>query len=588
MKAVNDKYLVRFYFFVLILLWTATVGTSMWWSLKTAEDHILTTALAQSRMAMAKDVMYRRWVSSKGGFYMPTKVITPNPYLNHIKTRDITTTDGKKFTLINPAYMTRLVYEFSRDETHVRTRLVSQKLLNPINKPVGWEVRALEHIMKGEPEYYEFDISQKDKRFNYMAPFIAEKSCLKCHGFQGYKVGDIRGGVSVSSNISDIVAGERHVQKTTAAGYVTLWAVVIALMTIGYLNLLKMLAQMNENQKELKNMNSQNESILKTAFEGIFGTDNLGRITFVNQSILLNTGYTQDDLIGKSHILLSHHRDEHDNPIDDADCSVMTCIKTMRHQNTVETFHRKNGSTFTADVFIAPVVNEGILTGTVVSYYDITEKMQREQEIKAALSEKSMLLNELNHRVKNNLQIISGILSLQVETASEQDKGSAELLKNAQSRVMSMALLHETLYKSQDLDTADITGYITKLTEYYNSAFGTTAQNLRYVTDVDPIQLSIPRVITCGMLMNEVITNSIKHAFKNTEQPVIHITLKKDGDNAVLTISDNGAGFDIASVEKGDSLGMMLIHSLSEQLYGTLTIENINGTVTRLVFPVDV
>lgn len=588
MKNVNDKRLVTFYFFILIFLWTLTVGISLIWSIKTAESHILTTAMAQSRMAMEKDIMYRRWVSAKGGFYIYTDKITPNPYLSHIKNRDITTIDGKELTLVNPAYMTRLVYEFSQDNTHVHTRLVSNKLLNPVNKPKGWEANALKHILSGQKEYYEFDSSGKEKRFNYMAPFIAEKSCLKCHAFQGYKVGDIRGGVSVSSDITEIVAGERHVQKTTATGYITLWAIVVTLMTIGYLNLLKMLQEMNNNQKELKAMNTQNESILKTAAEGIFGTDTMGRITFVNHSVVLSTGYTSDELIGKSHIILSHTRNSNNIPDNNNDCVIMQSLSTMRHKNSVETFHKKDGSTFICDVFVAPVITDGQLTGTVVSYYDITEKIAREEAIKKALEDKSILLSELNHRVKNNLQIISGILSLQVDTASQKDAESAELIKNAQSRVMSMALLHDCLYRSQDDDKTDITIYINKLTEFYDTTFGSSSQRVKYETDIEPLKINISRIITCGLLINELVTNSIKHAFTNTENPTIKISLKQDGDNAVLTVRDNGKGYDYTSINDSESLGTMLISSLAQQLYGNLSIRCESGTITTIVFPINV
>src|SRR5690606_1619151 len=120
---------------VLIFIWTAAVGWSLIWTINTAKKNTLITALAQSNMALEKDKMFRRWASRHGGVYTFTTTTIPNPYLTHIKDRDINLPDGRTLSLVNPAYMIRQMYEINNDAIPVKTRLVSYKLLNPVNTP---------------------------------------------------------------------------------------------------------------------------------------------------------------------------------------------------------------------------------------------------------------------------------------------------------------------------------------------------------------------------------------------------------------------------------------------------------------------
>ncbi|WP_303851641.1 histidine kinase dimerization/phosphoacceptor domain -containing protein [Seleniivibrio woodruffii] len=584
MKQPNSIRLIQNYFVVLIFMWTAAVGGSLIWTISTAKKNTLITALAQGRMALEKDKMFRRWASKHGGVYTFTSTTIPNPYLSHIKDRDIKLPDGRTLTLINPAYMVRQMYEFNKNANLVRTRLVSDKLLNPVNVPDGWEVEALEKVLKTGKDYYIMEKSSAKYEFKLMAPFFIEKPCLKCHAFQGYKVGDIRGAISVVTNITDIIDGEKDIEKSAYVGHIILYVLILILFRIGYLNIVRMLTRANEREEVLNAAMSRSESILQSASESIFGVDRLGSITFINNALSKTLKYTSEELVGKNHILLTHKRDEQGMPVESPDCIILKAIGTLKPLNCVETFVRKDGTEFFGEMFASPIVLDGKATGAVVSFFDITERIAKDTAIAKALQEKDILLSELHHRVKNNLQIVSGILSLQADTADSSGQSVEDILKNAQSRVMSMALMHDCLYKSEDLSTVDMADYFAKLIDYYSVTFTHTGSMIKFDTDIDKLDLPISSTITCGLLINELVTNSIKHAFAETEFPAIRISLKEDRGNAILTVSDNGKGLDENAKEK-DSLGMMLIHSLTEQLYGKLTFENANGLTTVITFP---
>ncbi|MCD8552365.1 histidine kinase dimerization/phosphoacceptor domain -containing protein [Seleniivibrio sp.] len=585
MKQPNSIRLIQNYFVVLIVVWTAGVGGSLIWTIDTAKNNTLITALAQGRMALEKDKMFRRWASIHGGVYTFTSTTIPNPYLSHIKDRDIHLPDGRTLTLVNPAYMVRQMYEFNKDADNVKTRLVSDKLLNPVNEPEGWEIEALKQVNKTGKEYYEMDKRDAKYEFRMMAPFFIEPPCMKCHSFQGYKVGDIRGAISVVTDISGVIHGEKEIKRSAYVGHIILYILVLILFRLGYLNIVRMLTRLHDRESVLDSAMSRNESILQSASEGIFGVDRLGSVTFINSALSKSLQYTAEEIVGKSHILLTHKRDEQGMPVESSDCIILKAIGTKKPLNSVETFVRKDGTEFFGEMFASPMVVDGHSTGAVVSFFDITDRMAKDTAIKKALQEKDILLSELHHRVKNNLQIVSGILSLQAEAAETSGQSLDDILKNAQSRVMSMALMHDCLYKSEDLSTVDMADYFSKLIDYYAVTFTHTGNMIRFETDIEKIDLPISSTITCGLLINELVTNSIKHAFAETEYPAISISLKNDRGNAVLTVSDNGKGLDENAQEK-DSLGMMLIHSLTDQLYGKLSFENKNGLTITISFPI--
>lgn len=181
-----------------VVLWTFMIGGSLIWNLWQEHKAVLNQARSEGRALFFKDQIYRRWVALHGGVYVPvTEYTTPNPLLAAIPERDITTPSGRRLTLMNPAYMTRQVQEMTAKQYGVYGRITSLRPVRPGNKADSWETMALQAFEHGETEISAVVEMDGIPSMRFMRPFYVEKECLKCHAQQGYKVGDVRGGISV-------------------------------------------------------------------------------------------------------------------------------------------------------------------------------------------------------------------------------------------------------------------------------------------------------------------------------------------------------------------------------------------------------
>ncbi len=215
---------------------------------------------------------------------------------------------------------------------------------------------------------------------------------------------------------------------------------------------------------------------------------------------------------------------------------------------------------------------------------DITELKRNEEQIKASLKEKDALLKEIHHRVKNNLQIISSILSLQEARVS--DPASREVLADSRNRIKSMALIHERLYGSGNLSSIDFAEYLNSLMNHLSYSYGANGGRISARTDIEDLSLNIDIAIPLGLIVNELVTNSYKHAFPGEAAGEIFVELHKVSEKGyLLVVGDNGAGmphdFDL---DRTPSLGLQLVHALVQQTNSQVTIEREKGTVFRIAF----
>jgi hypothetical protein len=183
--------------FIVVLIWLVVVGGAFWVNYSNENKNHDLLALQTTRSLFQEIVLTRAWNAGHGGVYVPvTQETQPNPYLDDLL-RDIETTKGMKLTKINPAFMTRQIAEIAAQKNGVQFHITSLHLLRPANKPSDWERKWLQSFEKGYKEQGEFVQQGGNTSFRYMAPLFVEESCLKCHAKQGYKVGDVRGGISV-------------------------------------------------------------------------------------------------------------------------------------------------------------------------------------------------------------------------------------------------------------------------------------------------------------------------------------------------------------------------------------------------------
>lgn len=196
--SVQKRFINRVALYVL-LIWTIIVGSVEVFLVYKEYQDAIAIAKHEAIVNVRKDLAYRTWVASHGGVYVPiTEKTPPNPYLSHIKNRDVNTTSGQHLTLMNPAYtLSQTMHDYAK-QFGIKGHITSKKLLNPKNAPDEWEKRALNKIEKTKSPEFEVVTDKEDKYLRYLNPLITKLSCLKCHASQGYKVGDLRGGVSVS------------------------------------------------------------------------------------------------------------------------------------------------------------------------------------------------------------------------------------------------------------------------------------------------------------------------------------------------------------------------------------------------------
>lgn len=228
----------------------------------------------------------------------------------------------------------------------------------------------------------------------------------------------------------------------------------------------------------------------------------------------------------------------------------------------------------------------GLTAILVCIYFYMRYRVESEtKDIKLSLKQKEVLLKEIHHRVKNSLSIVSGLL--QIQSMSAENEEAIRILQDSQSRIQSVALIHEKLYKTDSLSNIRLDDYLKDLIESIHSTFTEYSNRVSLNFEMDSVKIDSKSIIYCGLLVNELAVNSYKHAFKNKDNGELTIKLKEDGDYLFLTVSDNGSGLPneyIPDTEKG--LGSMLINTFAENLEAEINISTPEGGGTSFTFTI--
>jgi hypothetical protein len=216
------------------LLWTAAMGGSAAWNLHRAQRAIVDLAVVEARATFQKDLVYRRWNAIQGGVYVEASEQTPpNPWLAGVPGRDVRTTDGRHLTLVNPAYMTRQAHELAAQQYGTRGHITSLKPLRPENAPDAWEAAALRRFEAGAAEVAEEAERGGDPSLRFMGRLVTEERCLRCHAHQGYRVGDVRGGISVVVPLAPYLAAARAQAAPLVGWHLLIWALGAIGLVVG-------------------------------------------------------------------------------------------------------------------------------------------------------------------------------------------------------------------------------------------------------------------------------------------------------------------------------------------------------------------
>jgi PAS domain S-box-containing protein len=325
-------------------------------------------------------------------------------------------------------------------------------------------------------------------------------------------------------------------------------------------------------------------NILRSANDIAIATTDLDfRITYYNPMAEKLLGYSAEQVIGKT--VQEMHTKEKVTPERFVDAIEQVRSKGeyryFLEQKTDNEYIRHLESRVTG--IISP---NGDIIGYSLFSRDITERKQVELKIQASLLEKETLLKEIHHRVKNNLQVISSLLDLQ--SSHVQDEKAKAALRESMERVRTMATIHTQLYQSQDLTKVDIGLFMRDLISNISQSYGRVASAVKINVDNDETMLGIDASIPCGLILNELVTNALKHAFPGGKEGKINITMRSEDNQAVLTISDNGIGFpkpiDFNNLK---SLGLQLVNILVRQINGKIDLQVDGGTTWTIIFPIN-
>lgn len=344
------------------------------------------------------------------------------------------------------------------------------------------------------------------------------------------------------------------------------------------------LQDITDRKKYEDEINRQKEflrTVIDTDPNFVFAKDWSGKFTLVNKAVAEVYGTTVDELIGKTDADFNTNKEEVESFLT-ADREVISSGKAKFISEEKVSNPATGEAKWYQTIKVPLKEKDGSLQVLGVSA-DITARKLAEEFTKRSLQEKELLLKEIHHRVKNNLQIIISLLKLQ--TRYVKDPKDLNIFNSSRSRVETMSLIHEKLYKSRDISDIDLGGYLKDLVSHILKAYNVNHEEISFSLTSDEINLSIDTAIPCGLIINELVNNILKYAFPPGYKGKIEINIKKSAEEIILVVSDNGIGIPTSfDINNSDSLGLQLVDTLIKQISGTVTTESSAGTKFTIKF----
>lgn len=322
--------------------------------------------------------------------------------------------------------------------------------------------------------------------------------------------------------------------------------------------------------------------IVEGSDDAIYSKDLNGIVLSWNPGAQKIFGYTPEEIIGKPVSMLTAPGNEKQVP---------EILSQLKAGNRIEHFEtqrkRKDGTLIHVSLTISPVKDDSgnIIAASSIAK-DITKQKQAAMVIQSQLQEKQILLQEIHHRVKNNLQLVASLLELRSRGMDNQAAKAA--FNDSIGRIRSMAMLHEKMYGSNIVGTVNFGEYIKSLFAPLAEAFNKDLP-INFVVDSDHFMLDLNRAIPLGLILNELLTNSVKHAFSSSQPPEIMVKIRTNMDKVAMTVADNGTGLppDV-DLFKSESFGFKIVRLLIEQVDGQIKVQKANGTVFEITLPYEV
>ncbi|MCF7810535.1 PAS domain S-box protein [bacterium] len=371
-----SRKLFQLYLLILIAIATIIIGSILIYMCQKEHGKSREVAIEETRIHLKISQAFRCWGASHGGVYVPIDENTlPSPYLSHIDDRDITTPSGIPLTMMNPAYMIRQLQEQFLDSASVSYRITSIKPLREEKKPDNWERAALKALEKDSTEVMEFTEIHGEPYLRLMTPMIVKQNCLKCHDKQGYKVGDVRGGVVVSYAMQGILEHERQQIKTLIILFGLLWIICISGIMFGGFYFKRRISQRIRVQSALGTSEERYRSIIEGTNACLFRTDKRGRLKFINDGSCRLLGLSPEELTGRFYLKFVHPDDRervHELFSEQLRTGESTVVSEFRYINS-------SGETGWLMFWVNPVIVENEIVGLYGVGQEITNRKRTEK-----------------------------------------------------------------------------------------------------------------------------------------------------------------------------------------------------------------
>ena len=589
---------LRSYMLGIAVLWSLLIALSLGWNLKIKRSITLEGARIEARTAFEKDITYRRWNAEHGEIYAPMTEATPaNPFLD-VPERDITTLLGKKLTQINPAYMTRQAHELAKKASGVKGHITSLNPIRPANAPDNWETRALKAFQTGIKEVSFVEEIEGENYMRLMRPLLIEKACLKCHAKQGYKLGDIRGGLSVSIPLAPRMAIERSYILTVIAGHGLFWVAGLFGIGFGMRRLNQQIHERIEAKKSLQESEEKYRSLVESTEDSIYLIDENLRYLFANKKIQSRFGLPMDKVIGRKYGDF-HSREETKNFAEKVN-KVFETTQSLSYEYRSKRDNRYFIRTLSPvkepdkKVTALTLISKNITKHKLAeeSLKQANEKILRSHYQRKILSKRLIDLLEKDRRqiaMELHDHIGQTLTSLKIDL--EITHNQLEDLKH-ELRPRIKALQEKTVQIMKDVKNIshglrptmiDLLGIVSSFRNLFSEIKQQTGMEIRFFNRGIPKRFEEEKELAIYRIAQEALNNIIKHARAEN----VFVNLVKKDDKLALSVEDDGVGFSKDEAMKitrvKGPLGLLIMRERAIQFDGEFTIESQPGKGTHLL-----
>jgi PAS domain S-box-containing protein len=611
---------VKYIFWGLTILWTGIIVASLVWNFHEQNEKIYEIARNNAHITLEKDVIYRKWIAQHGGIYVPvSKQTPPNPYLQ-VPERDIFTTSGLLLTLINPAYMIRQVNEMAAS-MYSQSHITSLNPIRPQNSPDPWETSALRSFEKGIKEVSSIDRVAGEEKMRVMHPFITEKSCLKCHASQGYKEGDIRGGISVSIPMAPLRAIEKPFNARVFLVHLLLWVTGISGIVLSKKSLSKQILAREMAEAELTQSENKLRIVADFTYDWEYWRNPEGSFVYISPSCERITGYTGQEFLQDPDLYLRIIHPDDRPRISDHFHEALSNSQLFEIEFRI--IHRDGRERWIGHACRPVLDAQGQMLGRRASDRDITVRKQAEEELRKSrdeldkrVKERTSELLQINETLRN---LYSKLMSVQENERKRVALEVHDVLGSSLSAIKYKAeeavfhlpldgpkdisiplealtvLIQDTIAEGRRIQAdlrpphLDDLGIVAALS-WFCRRFKTVYSAIEVGQEVTVREEEVPDHLKTDIfrITQEAMDNIGKHAQADS----IFLGLHKVDKTIELFIKDNGEGIDPEILSSGEifkkGLGLSSMKERTKLSGGSFSIDSVKGkgTVIRVVWPV--